>query len=200
MIENKLVKAPQIMWWPWVLVTLRYQFWRHTFGSKVLGAKVLSNRKLLDITRKFMMSWHPTVHLRILKEQTAWVGNLACDESVELLVELCKGELTADQSLTEAIVVFVLAFMHCCIRPNTWPFPKPFPTALCVAALLHMKTFAGAIMTRGNNEHDEQSSYQRVQGCCQLAKDRQRIIYLTRVYSAAGPWTLASCKWLPMIQ
>ena len=76
MIENKLVKAPQIMWWPWVLVTLRYQFWRHTFGSKVLGAKILSNRKLLDIPRKFMTSWHPTVHLRILKEQTAWVGNL----------------------------------------------------------------------------------------------------------------------------
>ena len=114
-------------------------------------------------------------------------GNLACDESRELLAELCKGELTIDQNLTEAIVVFVLAFMHCCIRPNTWPFPKPFPTALCVAALLHMKTFAGAIMTRGNNEHDEQSSYQRVQGCCQLAKDRRRIIYLTESIPPLDP-------------
>ena len=42
-------------------------------------------------------------------------GNLACDESRELLAELCKGELTIDQNLTEAIVVFVLAFMHCCL-------------------------------------------------------------------------------------
>ena len=83
-------------------------------------------------------------------------GNLACDESRELLAELCKGELTIDQNLTEAIVVFVLAFMHCCIP--LLAFSQPLPAALCVAALLHMKTFAGAIMTGGNNE---QSSYQR---------------------------------------
>ena len=94
------------------------------------------------------------------KEQTVWAGNLACDESREVLAELCnlrQGELTR--------------ISHRPLLCSSWPLCIVafvatlglFPRAHWAAALLCMKTFAGAIMTGGNNE---QSSKQRVQGGC----------------------------------